>query len=309
MTTASALPAAEDYTRAVQMPLFSPNFHFMRSLMQRAAGEGRAVLLDGEGGDELFGLDPYLMADRVRHGRLVSAARLARRLPGAGDPTPWRPALGALRNFGLIGALPPRVERAERRRRARRRGLVKPWLTPAGSELLVATQDDGGWKTRGAPRWRAHLEDVLFRVRDDIGVGQLLRLQAELWGVELRHPLLHDADLALLMLALPPDLAFDASHDRPLARRALAGLLPDAVRLRQDKMLFDRFVFSCLTGPRPPAHARPRGRPAGRDLRVGGPEAVRRELVDVDPARHPRGLRSWAAEIWRLATTELWLRA
>lgn len=306
--TASALPAAEDYARAVQMPLFSPNFHFMRSLMQRAAGEGRAVLLDGEGGDELFGLDPYLMADRLRRGRIVSAVRLARQLPGAGDPTPWRPAMGALRKFGLIGALPPRAERAERARRARRREPVKPWLTPSGSDLLIAEQDDGGWKTRGVPRWRAHLEDVLFRVRDDIGVGQLLRLQAELSGVELRHPLLHDADLALLMLALPPELAFDASHDRPLARRALAGLLPDAVRLRQDKMLFDRFVFSCLTGP----DLQPM-----RDL-VGDPkaeinawvdrEAVRRELIDVDPARHPRGLRSWAAEMWRLATTELWLR-
>ncbi len=38
-------------------------------------------------------------------------------------------------------------------------------------------------------------------------------------------------------------------------------------------------------------------------------EVVRRELIEVDPRRHPRGIHLWATEIWRLATTELWLRS
>ncbi len=65
---AAALPAAGDYAARFKMPLFSPNLHFMRALMQRAAADGTTVLLDGEGGDEVFGLEPYLMADRLRRG-------------------------------------------------------------------------------------------------------------------------------------------------------------------------------------------------------------------------------------------------
>jgi asparagine synthase (glutamine-hydrolysing) len=306
---ASALPAAGDYAARFKMPLFSPNLHFMRALMQRAAADGTTVLLDGEGGDEVFGLEPYLMADRLRRGRVISAIGLARRLPGAGDPTPWRLAARALRNYGLVGALPPGVEHAERRRRSRDRGPAKPWLTPAADRLLTDSDRPAEWKRGGLRRSRAHLEDVLLWARDDVGIGQLLRLQAELAGVEGRHPFLHDADLVALMLTLPPELSFDASHDRPLARRAVEGLLPDAVRLRRDKTLFDAFVFSCLTGPDLEPMRRLVGDPSAEINAWVDPEVVRRELIEVDPWRHPRGIHLWATEIWRLATTELWLRS
>ncbi|MEA2468491.1 MAG: hypothetical protein QOJ57_2617, partial [Thermoleophilaceae bacterium] len=42
-----------------------------------AAADGVDVMLDGQGGDEVFGVSAYLMADRLASGRLMSAVRLA----------------------------------------------------------------------------------------------------------------------------------------------------------------------------------------------------------------------------------------
>ena len=78
------LDAAIEYLRAAELPPSSPNLLFWMPLLRAAAGEGVAVMLDGEGGDELFGQPRYLLADRVRAGRPLAAWRLARRFPGAG---------------------------------------------------------------------------------------------------------------------------------------------------------------------------------------------------------------------------------
>jgi len=69
-----------------------------------AAADGITALLDGQGGDELFGFSPYLVADRVRHGRLLSSLRLARSFPNLGHTPPWRHTLHLWRRFGFNAA-------------------------------------------------------------------------------------------------------------------------------------------------------------------------------------------------------------
>ena len=58
---------------------------FTLPLLRRAASDGVPVILDGEGGDELFGCSQYLIADRLRRGNVRGAIELARRLPDLGD--------------------------------------------------------------------------------------------------------------------------------------------------------------------------------------------------------------------------------
>ena len=67
-----------------QLPPATPNLFLWQPLMARARELGVDVMLDGEGGDELFGLPAYLIADMLRAGRPHTAWSLAGRIPGMG---------------------------------------------------------------------------------------------------------------------------------------------------------------------------------------------------------------------------------
>jgi asparagine synthase (glutamine-hydrolysing) len=111
------------------------------------------------------------------------------------------------------------------------------------------------------------------------------------------------------MLQLPPELAFDPMRSRPLLREAMAGLIPDEVRLRPSKSTFDALFHESLAGP---------DLPVVREL-LGDPDAavgeyvdlatVRTRLLDPEPPSHPTARMHWALYTWRLVTAELWLRS
>ena len=114
----SVVDGAAEYIDHWQLPPPSPNLFFWFPLMRRAAADGMVGFLDGEGGDELFGLSPYLMADRIRRGQVRSAFDLARRIPGGGPHLRFEHLWPFVKRFGLRGATPPGVHALIRRRRA-----------------------------------------------------------------------------------------------------------------------------------------------------------------------------------------------
>ena len=188
------------------------------------------MLLDGEGGDELFGCARYLIADRLRHARPARAVRDARRLPGMGSHPDPRWVRRALAVYGVRGALPRAVhERLRRTRRRDRQAGLGEWE----------------WKRLVAPRWWAQLADAL--TTDALGAADHQRRDAALAGVELRHPL-RDPDLIELALRLPPDLSFDPHLDRPLLRRALRDRLPADVLRTDHKPAFNSLLDAALAG-------------------------------------------------------------
>jgi asparagine synthase (glutamine-hydrolysing) len=272
----SMLAASLDYLRVWEVPSVSPNLVVHRPLLGVAAEDGVKALLDGQGGDELFGVEPYLLADRVRRGRLPAAMRLARRLPWTGERAPRRALWRALREFGLEGAL---------------------------SEL--GRGETASWKRTPGPRWFAHLADGLTAARERAGAHDFLRHKNGLAGLEGGHPFLDDRDLVELVLRLPPELSFDARLDRPLLREACASRLPDDVRLRRSKSFFDELFSETLDGPDRPAIARlltPRDAEVNAYVR---PEDVRERVLRT-PSRGREGAWAWA--LWRLVAVECWLR-
>ena len=93
-----------DWTALTGMPLPAPNWHYQRPVLERIAADGVAAVLDGEGGDELFAAARLLVADRVRAGRVLSAARLVRRMPGA-PAASTREVARVFAQYGLRPAL------------------------------------------------------------------------------------------------------------------------------------------------------------------------------------------------------------
>jgi asparagine synthase (glutamine-hydrolysing) len=305
--TTSMLRAALDHLQAWRVPSPSPNLHFLRRLGEAACADGAFVVFDGEGGDELFGLAPFYLADLVRHGRLLRAQGLARRVP-------WfsaTPSLGetgqVLWAYGAKGALPAGVHRLRRRRRTPEQ-RTPSWLNRSAAGALVTVDEDWAWKTRcqrDGPLWWRDRVETLIVGRQLAGAADHLR---QILGRETidAHPLLDDLDLIELVLRLPPDASFDAEFDRPLLREATNGLLPDSIRLRRDKTYFNQLFVDCLAGPDRPLIEALVGAPDARVNEYVRPDVVRSRFLDAPPGRR-NGF--WAWTTWRLLVLETWLRS
>ena len=289
----SALADSLGYLDAWQLPPVSPNLGFHRPLLQLAVLEGTTVLLDGEGGDELFGSTPYLLADFLRRGRMRAALRLAR-------------GLGLDRHdlveYGLAAALPPTARRFLHKADPRRRRAVE-WLVPGVAEEYAAARSaTSGGALRG-PRWWTGLVEAVTVRRE--GAHDYLRQMLASEGLEGGHPLLDDRDLVELVLSAPPVPTVAGDLDRPLLRQATAGLTPDVVRLRRDKSLFDALFFDSVRTVDASAIASVLGAERA-ELDVVVRRESRRGLLEIPAAERTM---VWAWRAWRVTLAECWLRA
>jgi asparagine synthase (glutamine-hydrolysing) len=298
---ASAVESIEQW----QLPLRSWGDFWALPLLRAAAAAGVRVTLGGDGGDELFGARAQLLADSLRAGHPLQSVALARELPGAGDRPPRRDVGRMVAEVAVLGALPYRLHRTLRAPFARRD--VPSWLRPEVARELLASADPLAWKRLTGPRWWAEVAHGLTRGVEEVGVFEHQRRRAASAGLEARHPLF-DLDLVELSLRLPPLATFDRYRSRPLLRNAMAGVLPDAVRLRPQKALFDSVLLDCLDGAD--------GATASRLL--SDPQAELRAYVDQHRLEHALSVRSrerreqpfrWMWQLWRLTTAECWLRS
>jgi len=286
-----------------RVPPVSPNLFFWEPLLERAYADGVRVLLDGEGGDELFGLAPYLVADRLRRGRLLSARGLVSRAAMGPDP-PIRVVGRVLVRFAARGAVPHRLHQAARRAAPPSR-YAPAWFSDRLARIHFETTDPWAWKREPGPRWRAHLRSTVAGM-GSAAAYEHVRRRAAGAGLAARHPLV-DADVVDYMLRLPPEVAYDPHLTRPLFRDAMSGLVPDEVRLRPTKSNFDAVFHEALTGHDRPAIRQLLGG-SGLELAAYLKANEVRRLVEAQPDRFPGGLLAWAIYVWRMVTAELWLR-
>lgn len=294
---------ALEYMQRWEVPLPAPNHFLWQPLLERAAGDGTDLILDGEGGDELWRFSPYLLADRLRSGRLVSARHLAREM--LGEQYRWSSLKPYLRHYGIKGAIPPGAHARLRSLHPAQR-YAPAWFTERSADSLLADWDPWEWKRLDGPRWWSFMADLLTETRERLGVGDYLRRRAVMAGMQNRHPLI-DVDLVEFALRLPPTLAIDPTLERPILRKATQGLIPDSIRLRPQKSYFTALFQDCLEG---------RDLALIRKLFTGRPEVaayvcletVQRELL-ADPSAGRGRDRSWPWSVWRLVTAECWLRS
>jgi asparagine synthase (glutamine-hydrolysing) len=295
---------ALEYATRWELPLMGPGALIDTTIVTEAARDGADVVLDGQTGDEVLGFAPYLVADRLRQGRLLAALELTRQWP-IGRPTTRHQKVRILRDFGLKKAAPVPLARWVARRRRAPRAPV--WLLEAHRRRFEELEDRWAWKTRSSgPLWWRYLADVLISAPHRELRLDYLRHRAAAVGVVNESPL-YDFDLIDLCLRLPPELAFDRRFARPLAREAVAGIVPEAVRLQTQKADFASFCADAIAGPD--------ARGIERLLIADEPEIG--AYVDMNYVRtlwrhgHPgatRGSTSWAVTVWRLAAAECWLR-
>lgn len=277
------LAASAPYIEAWATPPPTPNLSFLRPLLDRAAADGVRVLQDGEGGDAVFWYSAPLLAERLRHGRWLSAWSLAGSFPEYGIPTTWRTRVNKLQQWGRSRDFSP---------------APQPWLA-VDPGLLEAREPEP--PATGPTWWVAQAAGIL-------GPGSRMahdttRRNGALSGIEPRHPLL-DVDLIEGVLSFPPELAFERRFNRPVLREAVAGLVPDEARLRPYKSNFDPVIVAGMDADLPLVAAL-----LGPGAHVGA--YTDREALDAHLAAPPQALgarRAWAMSLWYLATMECWLR-
>lgn len=302
----SVLQGTLPYVERWGLPPVSPNLFFWNPMLARAAADGTRVMLDGEGGDEVFGASSYFIADTLLRRGPRAAADLVRSLPGG------RPDMGRevtwpfVKKFGVAGLAPASLHSLSRRFRSDRH-YMQEYVSPATAKAFVQSADGAAWKRLGGPRWWSWLLDITTR-----GMGVALgydhiRRRAGTVGILPRHPL-SDPDVIETMLSLPPALSFDTRFTRPLVRQVVEGLIPEAVRTRRGKSSFDAMFHASLAGPDLPLA---RGLLGDRAARVGAYVdlgAMRAQLLDDEPPAAGMARQTWGLNVWRLLTLETWLR-
>ncbi len=226
-------PEATDLRRDVADLVYSQDIPFCSSSVyaqyrvMRLAGEtGVRVLLDGQGGDEVFaGYRPLLtafLADAARHG---DWRRLVAELRASGAARTLAADLARLGVKGLPGVRPFFL----RRRLKSWSGWFNPdfWNEPA--QQPAAGQAGGG------------LNAQLHRLMCGPGLQRLLKYEdrnSMRFAVEARTPFADDHELIEAVFALPASCKIEGGWMKQLLRLAMAGVVPEPVRLRRDKIGF-----------------------------------------------------------------------
>jgi asparagine synthase (glutamine-hydrolysing) len=299
--TSSILAPALAHIERWSLPPATPNLFAWEPVMARARGLGVDAMLDGEGGDELFGFAPLLIADRLRAGKLLAAWRLTRRIPGVGEEADARMRVRALRVYGTSGLIPAGL----RRRRQLRRALAstRTLLRAADLAALSELERDADTRRLDGPLWWQALARGLTRPGEAFGASAHLRREAADERIDRRHPFLFDLELLTLALRTPPELLFEA-RDRALLRDGLRGHVPEAVLARQQKSVFHSPLYNGLAAD---GALLARG-PAERDAPVRAFVREQRLQELLEQASRPSDSAA-ARRLWQVGLADVWLRS
>ncbi len=271
-------------------------------LLTRALGGEPKVVLQGDGGDELFGgYRRYALLARL--GLLGPACRLL--LP-------------------LLRGMPESQRKARVARMLKALGSADPAMRMA--LLLTEEKPDRSPLSVLSAQWRARLSnaDPFARYREVAGrLQDLDAVQAMLYtdclillpdiflekvdrstmaqSVEVRVPLL-DHDLADLVLALPAIVKLPSGETKGLLKQALRGLVPEFV-LQRPKAGFGVPYGTWLRGPLRPLLESLLLAPSG-DSEELFDHAVLSRLV----SEHLSGTRDYSFLLWKVLALAMWHR-
>jgi asparagine synthase (glutamine-hydrolysing) len=269
-----------------------PQWH----VMSLARDAGVKVVLDGQGGDEIFaGYTNY--APQHLYGLLgAEPARFPVETLALGFNQGWPTARSAARSAVAMRLRTPTPPTADDKPDA-------ALLVPELRALADVSHDEWRLWPRVFDGW---LTNVLYWELTRTRLPALLRYEDRLsmaFSIESRVPFL-DHRLVELAFALPDQVKRSAGWSKYGLRRALDGLLPRSVVWRRDKKGFPTPVGNWLCDAR--------GAPALEVLR--DPSRRSRHLVSqaaldgfVRDHVERRADRAW--QLWRALSTELWMDA
>jgi asparagine synthase (glutamine-hydrolysing) len=221
-----------------------PNEAAFGVIRRTLADQGIRVALSGEGGDIALTGSVFHYADLLRRGRVVAACRRYADVARS-DGMSWTSAM--LLRAGIWPVLPAAVRRTARRFARRWRANVVPsWIAaPFAQRTALADRlhaDPAPDRLPSVARY-----DILQQYRS--GLATLINEAAERAsaeaGIEDRHPFF-DRRLVEFLLALPDEQRWQRGEKKYALRRAMAGRLPESIRLRKSKADFSGLCLDAV---------------------------------------------------------------
>jgi asparagine synthase (glutamine-hydrolysing) len=265
-------------------PVGSLSIYAQWRVNQVAKAANVTVLLDGQGGDELFGGYPATVGWLLR-------GRGARAVAGGLRSSDDRMRLVESYAFDY---LPDALRRHYRRRTASPYASIAVVEAAVGAPIVAPTP----WF-----RDRDALRRQLVTQSFETSLPQLLRYadrSSMAWSREVRLPYL-DRRIAELGLSLPSRYLYENGVTKRVLRDVGRGLVPDAVLDRRDKVGFEPPQKTWLS-------SEPFRAAIGEVLL--DPKARARGLYDTAAVEQDLRAGSWRdhASLWRTLNVELWLR-
>jgi asparagine synthase (glutamine-hydrolysing) len=238
-------PSAEDFWADFErlawhqdMPFGSFSFYAQWRVMRAAKEAGVKVLLDGQGGDEVFGgyakFRYAYLASLLKAGRVLKMASELGAVIRQGD----RYVLNLRNGFRYLPKSLRRLMNVD--------SVLKDVLRADLSQIFsdVSSPATRWWRNASGPRNGASPWTVMQRIQiDDILIDtlpQLLRFEdrsSMAFSIEARVPLL-DHNLVEYGVSLPDNLKVRNGWSKFVIRQAMKGLMPETVRLRKSKLGF-----------------------------------------------------------------------
>lgn len=283
-TADEVLRDLDDLVLAQEEPFGSLSIYAQYRVNQAAHDAGVTVMLDGQGGDELFGGYAGTAGWATRSRGLRRAIRAAIEDPVARRELPI--AYGS-------AFLPPAVARRHRR------SLASAYVPDDVREAGVAYEP--GRFVGSVPSTPLRAE--LLREQFHTSLPHLLRYadrDSMAHSREVRLPLL-DRRVAEFALSCPPQFLYHRGETKRILRAAIRDLVPDVILARRDKVAFEPPQVQWLSTPA--------ARTMLGDLLLD-PAARARGLWDAERVEQDLGAERWRDHrgLWWAASVELWIR-
>jgi len=256
------------------------------------------TLLTGLGGDELFHEEFYLRDLALRKQFLLLLSESVK-----ASKTSWN-SLGWLFFDAMRPVVPKAVKRLRRMFRTRGRWRPPDWANPSFVAFFRTCPEPPILPDIGFKSLTQEMAFKWINYPDMTWVTEGLDCLGAFHGFSVLHPFL-DRPLAEYVLAIPFEERIPGGQWKYLLSEGLAAQLPDRVRHRTRKTLFDSARN----------HLMHQWRSELAEILFGSREwfseryVIRKEAMALfESSSQSRKMESVSMELWRLTTLELWLR-
>ncbi len=279
-----------DFVRALEEPVLSLSPYAQYRVMKLAHEQGAKVLLDGQGGDEIFAgyiyYFSYLFFDLFRKGKILKLFK---------EMFLYFRNFKKMMPFGLFAfMLMPKWLK-----HGLWKTIVNKWINHNLLEELAGKGSD--------PRWQGRpFDEALKLTLFSTAIPHLLRWEDKSsmrWSIESRVPFL-DLHLVEAALSLKPEQKLKDGKTKVLFKDAVKDILPEMIKNRKDKIGFGTPMDEFFRKPKIADYCKEiiysdsfKQRPYWRW-----------DKVEKMFGRHIEQKGNFGKEIWKWINLELWLR-